>query len=185
MKKIILASKSPRRKELLGRIIKDFECVTSDVPEIKLERSESPHLLVMENAAIKAKDVFKSYNDCTVIGADTVVVLDGEILGKPKDKQQAKQMLCAIRGRQHEVYTGIYIINANKEFKSFEKTVVTFGDMTDSEIEDYINSGEPMDKAGAYGIQGSGSIYIKGIEGDYYNVVGLPLYSLKNALKYF
>lgn len=185
MKKIILASASPRRKELLSRLTEHFECVVSDAQEIKVEKSPTPWLVVMENAALKAKDVFENHKDCIVIGADTVVVYDGYILGKPKDKADAFDMLNKLQGKRHYVYTGLYIIKDGKEFKTFEKTAVNFGSMTAEEIQSYIDSGEPMDKAGAYGIQGKGSIYIKSVEGDYYNVMGLPLHSLKNALKYF
>lgn len=184
MKKIILASKSPRRKELLSKLITDFECIEADIDELSQEESDTPWLLAMQNAKSKAEYVFLKHPDCTVIGADTIVACGRRILGKPKDKDDAKRMLGLLSGTVHEVYTGIYIKSGEKDYKTFEKTSVTFGKLDEAEIEDYILTGEPMDKAGAYGIQGKGALFVSGISGDFYNVVGLPLFKLKNALKY-
>ncbi len=185
MRKIILASKSPRRKELLSRIKPEFECVEPNIKENNALDCDNPWLVAMENARLKAENVFASHSDSIVIGADTIVVLDGKVLGKPGDREDAKRMLKSLSGVSHEVYTGIYIKSGDKDFQTYEVTTVFFSQMSDSEIESYVATGEPMDKAGAYGIQGLGSVYVKGIKGDFYNVVGLPLCCLANALKYF
>jgi septum formation protein len=129
----------------------------------------------MELSSRKAKAVSKKYPGSYVIGADTVVVLDGTILGKPQDKAEAFSMLKALSGRTHAVYTGVSIIAPGKETNFNVKTDVVFWELTDDEINAYINTGEPFDKAGAYGIQGQGSVFVKEIKGDYFSVVGLPV----------
>lgn len=193
--KIILASASPRRRELLTQIGLEFEVRVSDVEEVVT--ATEPAKVVEELSAQKAKAVFgellrERRMGELVIGADTVVAVDGKILGKPKDKEDAARMLKQLAGRTHEVYTGVTVMcfdlfakgGAPMLEKSFhEKTSVTFFSMTDSEIEEYVNSKDCMDKAGAYGIQGFFARYIKGIQGDYNNVVGLPVGRLYQEIK--
>lgn len=174
MQTLILASSSPRRKELLENLQISFRVSSSDVDE-----SYDPHLkpqeVVMELASRKAGHVAKQNPEAYVIGSDTVVVIDEEILGKPKDRDEAFQMLSRLSGNTHSVYTGVAIAKGNEIHQFFEKTDVVFWELTDDEIDSYLNTGEPFDKAGAYGIQGFGSILVKGIVGDYFSVVGLPI----------
>ena len=184
---IILASGSPRRKELLAQAGFDFEVEVSNADENVAE--ESPTEMVEELAARKAEAVVNLHNkkedNCLVIGADTIVVLDGKILGKPKDEADAVRMIRSFQGKVHQVYTGVTLVfcgkaaeNAAEQWKTItfaEKTEVFVCSMTEQQIEDYVKTGEPMDKAGAYGIQGRFAVWVKGISGDYNNVVGLPL----------
>lgn len=176
--KIILASASPRRKELLQQLNLKFDILVSHKEEI-ITQTE-PCEVVTELACQKAEEVTKQISeDAVVIGADTIVVYQGKIMGKPKDSDDAFYMLSQLQGNTHEVYTGVSIWeksdNRWKHSEFYEKTQVTFYPMTHNEIEYYIKLGEPMDKAGAYGIQGAGAAYIKEIRGDYNNVVGLPI----------
>ena len=179
---IILASGSPRRRELLEQAGFEFKVEVSNADENVIE--ESPEQMVEELAARKAEAVVRLHNKkedtCLVIGADTIVVLDGKILGKPSDGEDAKAMLTSLAGRTHQVYTGVAlfwikegVIEKKKTFH--ECTDVTMVSMTEQEIADYVASDDPMDKAGAYGIQGPAAVFISGIRGDYYNVVGLPI----------
>lgn len=193
--RIILASASPRRRELLSQIGIDFEVQMSDVEE-KVSTTV-PCYLVQGLSRQKAEAVFhalaESGEEVLVIGADTVVSCDGEILGKPKSPEQAKEMLRLLQGRSHEVYTGVTLLhraggtaeNASAiEGKSFyEATKVHFYPMTEEEISAYVATGDPLDKAGAYGIQGLCARYISGIDGDYNNVVGLPVGRLYQEMK--
>ncbi|MCR4615457.1 MAG: Maf family protein [Clostridiales bacterium] len=179
--KIILASASPRRRELLSVAGVDFEVHTSDVEE-QVPEGASPEETVKLLAGQKASAVAERFGDCCVIGADTVVVCDGKILGKPRDRAQAYDMLRMLSGKTHCVFTGVCIICRGKTVSFAEKTEVTFYDLTDDEINAYIATGEPMDKAGAYGIQGRGCVLIKGILGDYFNVVGLPVAETVRAI---
>lgn len=186
MKKIILASASPRRRELLEQGGIPFTVIPSQAEENIT--TTNPVLAVEELSYLKCSDVYeKSVEDVVVIGADTVVVSDGKILGKPSSKEEAIEMLQGLQGRTHEVYTGVTIMtregkeNTKKTFH--EKTKVVFYPMSDEEIRSYVNTKEPMDKAGAYGIQGKSAIFIKEINGDYNNVVGLPLARLYQELK--
>lgn len=174
MKHIILASGSPRRKEILQLADLDFDIMPSNAEEITTKTA--PHEVVMELASIKAKDIYEqSDKQSMVVGADTVVAYQGQILGKPADKEDAKRMLSMLSGQTHEVYTGVCVI-VDGEVKTFyEETKVTFYEISEDEIDHYIETGEPMDKAGSYGIQGKAAVFIKGIEGDYYNVVGFPI----------
>lgn len=174
MKHIILASASPRRKEILELADLKFDIMPSNAEEITTKTE--PHEVVMELASIKAKDIYeRSDKQSMIVGADTVVAYEGQILGKPADKADAKRMLSMLSGQTHEVYTGVCVIE-NGEMKTFyEETKVVFYEINDEQIEHYIETGEPMDKAGAYGIQGKAAVFIKGIEGDYYNVVGFPI----------
>ena len=167
MKHIILASASPRRKEILELADLKFDVMPSDAQEITTKTA--PNEVVMELASIKAKDIYKkSEKQSMVVGADTVVAYQGQILGKPADEADAKRMLTMLSGQTHEVYTGVCVIEDGK-------TKVTFYEISDEQIDRYIKTGEPMDKAGSYGIQGKAAVFIKGIEGDYYNVVGFPI----------
>lgn len=172
--KTILASASPRRKELLSLAGIEYEVVVSECEEILPEKI-LPHEAVMLLAKQKAEDVFSRNSDCMVIAADTVVALEDKILGKPKDAEDAFNMLSALSGRQHTVYTGVCIMTKAKTDCFFVGTDVEFYSLTEKEIREYIATKEPMDKAGAYGIQGKGFVLVKGIHGDYFNVVGLPL----------
>lgn len=174
MKHIILASASPRRKEILELADLKFDVMPSDAQEITTKTA--PNEVVMELASIKAKDIYKkSEKQSMIVGADTVVAYQGQILGKPTDKADAKRMLTMLSGQTHEVYTGVCVIEDGKTKTFYEETKVTFYEISDEQIEHYIKTGEPMDKAGSYGIQGKAAVFIKGIEGDYYNVVGFPI----------
>ncbi|MEE1313367.1 MAG: Maf family protein [Lachnospiraceae bacterium] len=175
MKQLILASGSPRRKEILEQVGLTFRVLPSDVEEVITK--QVPSDIVMELSRQKAKDVYEKLDETNVIvlGADTVVAFDGKILGKPKNQEEAAQMLHMLSGKKHFVYTGVTLVTNKKELTFFEETAVEFYPMSEKEIHDYIISGEPMDKAGAYGIQGKAAAFIKRILGDYYNVVGLPI----------
>lgn len=174
MKHIILASGSPRRKEILDLAELDFGVMPSNAEEITTKTA--PHEVVMELALIKAKDIYeKTDKQSMVVGADTLVAYQGQILGKPADKEDAKRMLFMLSGQTHEVYTGVCVIEDGEAKTFYEETKVTFYEISEDEIDHYIETGEPMDKAGSYGIQGKAAVFIKGIEGDYYNVVGFPI----------
>jgi septum formation protein len=185
MERIILASASPRRKELLEQIGVKFDIFPSVEEEI-ITKTE-PKEIVKELAHQKAFDVFQKQPKADVIiGADTIVVYDGIIMGKPKDEKDAVRMLQMLQGNTHQVYTGVSILinksNNTQEILFAETTKVTMYPMTEEEILSYVQTKEPMDKAGAYGIQGLSAIYVKAIEGDYYNVVGLPVGRLYQEL---
>ena len=174
MEKIVLASASPRRKELFELAGLSFDIVPSQVEEVITR--EKPWEVVMELASQKAWDVWKQTGGKQIIvGADTVVAYDGKILGKPEDKEDAARMLSMLSGNTHQVYTGVSVIYKEKEWNFYEETKVQFYPLNQNEIQTYIQTGEPMDKAGAYGIQGKAAPFIKSIEGDYYNVVGFPI----------
>ena len=176
----ILASKSPRRREILGNIGIDFDIVTADTDE-----SSSlcdPIKLAEELALRKGKAVFDKLwtegslsADDVIISADTVVACDGEILGKPKDREDAKRMLKLLSGNKHSVVSGVALIKNGEHYVSHSETLVYFDDIPDSELERYINTAEPYDKAGAYGIQGLASLWVNRIDGCYFGVVGLPV----------
>ncbi len=179
---MILASTSPRRQELLSYITKDFEIISPDVDE-KMKGNPSPREMVLELSRRKALAVFKEHPEDIVIGADTIVAEGSAILGKPKNKKDAQRMLRQLSGKIHFVYTGMTICSPT-EVKTFvDRTAVEFYDLYEDDIIEYVNSGEPMDKAGAYAIQGMGSILVKRVEGDYYNIVGLPVGKLKRYLR--
>jgi len=185
--KFILASASPRRKELLEQIGMEFEVRVSEAEEVT--EATEPAEYVMELSFLKAEDVAGKIpvmydarginQDFVVIGSDTVVAAEGEILGKPKDKEDARRMITMLSGKTHQVYTGVTLMIFKDERMTretfYEKTDVTFYEMTEKQIEEYISTSEPYDKAGAYAIQGLCSAYIKGINGDYASVVGLPV----------
>ena len=179
---LILASKSPRRRELMKFITDDFIIKTAEVDE-SLPENISPADAVLYLSKIKAEP-FKSC-DNTVIGADTVVAIDGAILGKPKDEEDARAMLKRLSGRIHSVFTGVTVIRSEKEESFFTETKVKFFELSDEMIESYIKTKEPFDKAGAYGIQGYGCLLVEEIQGDYFNVVGLPISKLNQLLLNF
>ncbi len=184
--KVYLASKSPRRKELLRYIFEEFEIVAPNIDE-KLTSDFSVETSVMSlsfQKAIKAlQEIDDSSSEGIIISADTVVYLD-DILVKPKDRADAKAMLSKLSGSYHDVYTGFSIVSLDEKFKitDYEKTRVKFKDLNDKEIEDYINSDEPYDKAGGYAIQGIAAKFIEKIDGDFYNVMGLPVCKLNKIL---
>ncbi len=208
-KRIILGSASPRRRELLEQIGLEFEIVVSDAREHY--KSTRPEDIVRELALMKAEHVAKEVErrekeraeqasipgldtgeahlrNVVILGADTIVVLDGQILGKPSDEEAAFSMLKSLQGRMHQVYTGVAVLNFDgsgslRTISHAEETKVYVHEMTDEEIRRYIAAGESMDKAGAYGVQGRFAAYIDRIEGDYYNVVGLPVAYLYHTVK--
>ena len=185
MRKMILASASPRRRELLTQAGFSFEVKVSDADEIITEKE--PDKIVKELALVKACAVAASETEALIIGADTIVTVDGKILGKPRDAEEAFSMLSMLQGRTHQVYTGVALITKEEGLQKShvfsEKTDVHMYPMTEQEIREYIATGEPLDKAGAYGIQGRAAVYIRKIEGDYNNVVGLPISWLYQELK--
>lgn len=211
MENIILASQSPRRQEILSLGGYEYKvCVSSAEEQIPPEELENltPQELVEKLARVKAEDVYRgncsknmeksttdnqaadSVEEITVIGADTVVAVDGCVLGKPKTEDEAKQMLARLSGRTHDVFTGVCILWTNPDTPAEIQgntfhchTKVTFYPMTEEEIDNYVATGDCMDKAGAYGIQSGAAKYIQGIEGDYLNVVGLPLSKIYHVLR--
>ncbi|HWR21996.1 MAG TPA: Maf family protein [Feifaniaceae bacterium] len=172
--RIILASQSPRRRELMRMLNIPYEAIVSDVEEDVPEQI-APGELVEALALQKARAVFAQHPEACVIGADTVVYIDGEILGKPRDDADAAGILRRLRGRTHEVYTGVAVLAPTGEEVDRDVTRVTFAPMTEREIAWYVKTGEPRDKAGAYGIQGPGGIFIDRVEGNYFTVIGMPL----------
>lgn len=184
---IILASQSPRRAHLLQQIGLDFSIQPSNIIE-EIDESLSYAENVKRLALHKAEDLFKQNNAGIIIGADTIVVIDGKILGKPDSTQNAKEMLRMLSGRTHTVFTGFALVDAasKKSYIDSEQTDVTFRELTDAEISDYVNSGSPMDKAGAYGIQDDfGAVFVEKISGCYYTVVGFPLAKFYQAFRTF
>ncbi len=179
-KQIILASGSPRRKELLSYIISEFAVIPSDLEEVAYG---TPREQTLKLAYDKAMDIAKSHPGAVVIGADTLVAIGGKVLGKPKDKEDAAAMLRLLSGKTHEVYTAVAIVCGGNVLTECAVTEVTFDVMTDEEIASYIETGEPMDKAGAYGIQGLSGKFIRGISGDYFNVMGFPQNMVYGMLK--
>ena len=181
--RFILASKSPRRREILGNLGLSFEIVTAETDETSEIRD--PALLVEELSLRKGLAVRellraqgRDLSDTVIISSDTVVSVDGEILGKPRDRQDAERMLRMLSGRSHEVISGISLIGAGRQGVTHEVTEVRFATLTEEQIAFYLNSGEPYDKAGAYAIQGLASMWIEGISGCYFNVVGLPVHKM-------
>ncbi len=183
--RLILASQSPRRRDLLDQLGLTFTIQVSPAEEV-IPDGEPPAAVVQQIAAQKAVSIAAQYPTALTLAADTVVVLDNEILGKPASKPQARGMLRRLQNSTHDVYTGISLIHpaSDREVTEFEKTRVTFASVSDDEIDAYVASGSPMDKAGGYGIQDHiGPLYIEGIQGDYYNVMGLPLRRLYVTLQ--
>lgn len=181
---IILASASPRRKEILENVNVKFTVVASNIDEVILD-NEPPKELVMRLAFEKCMDVAKKNEDALVIGADTIVVMDDQILGKPKNEEDAYNMIELLSNKKHQVITGISLINLSLDKKVIDYVVseVTFKDLSKETIRDYINTKESLDKAGAYGIQGYGSLLVESISGDYFNIVGLPISRISDLLK--
>lgn len=181
--KIILASRSPRRSELLGNLVENFEVVPSPADEVI-----RPELAPRENALAiareKALSIARERRQCFVIGADTIVVLDEKIIGKPKDEADASRILKSLSGRQHRVITGVAVIDPRQNlFQEAAISIVNIKPLTDEEIASYIRTGEPMDKAGAYAIQGKGAFMVRSYEGSFSNIVGLPLETVKTLLR--
>lgn len=183
---IILASQSPRRRELLEQVgITGFQVISPDVDE-RVEPGLSPAGMVEELSLRKARAAAdKTGPDGLIIAADTVVALDGAVLGKPRDREDAFAMLSALSGREHRVYTGVSVLRGDRAVTEHEETAVCFRALAPGEIWGYIATGEPMDKAGAYGIQGIGALLVSGIRGDYCNVMGLPVFRLGQILSSF
>ena len=182
---IILASASPRRAELLAMVGQDFEVMVSHADE-----TMCPFISVEEQtmacAAAKAHAVAERVDDGDkrpIVACDTIVLVDREVLGKPHDADDARRMLKLLSGRSHQVISGVCILARGIERRFYESTDVRFRELSDAEIEDYVLSGEPLDKAGSYGIQGKASLFVQGIHGDYFNVVGLPLCHLMQELE--
>lgn len=182
MEKIILASNSPRRREILGEFI-DLDIITKEINEIK-DDSFSPWTTVMGLAFKKGIEVAKDNENLIVLSADTLVELDGKLLGKPKNREEAKIMIESLSGRSHNVYTGYAIFKLSEKIKyvNYEKSSVKFYELSDLEIENYLDTLEYKDKAGAYGIQGKGSLLVEEIRGDYFNIVGLPIGKINRDL---
>jgi len=183
-KKLILASASPRRRQLLRQIGLTFQVIPSSVDESN-DVYHDPSASVQAIALRKARDVAASVEDGIVIGADTQILMDDEVLGKPEDAADAVRMLSKLSGRTHRVITGVALVDAGTSFEEtwVETTLVTFRKLSDDEISDYVETGEPMGKAGAYGIQGGAAAFVEKIEGCYFNVVGLPLAKLVQKLR--
>lgn len=184
--KVILASKSPRRVEILEKIVKEFEVVQSNFDENTIDFKGDIEKYVKDLSRNKAIEVSKGLNEPSiVIAADTVVFQDGKVLEKPKNEEDAFSMLSSLSGNTHKVYSGICLINTYNDtvVTDCDCTEVRFSELNPRQIRNYINSGEPMDKAGAYGIQGLGGAFVEGINGCYYNVMGLPLNKLYKALE--
>lgn len=184
--RLILASKSPRRVQLLRQVGLDFEAIPSRIDESVLSGG-SPAEKALKAALAKAMDVARRVKEGIVIGADTIVALNGRIMGKPSSPEEAIEMLSELSGKTHEVLTGVAIVDAStmRTESWVERTLVTFRKLSREEIIDYVRTGEPLDKAGAYGIQGRAAAFVKRIEGCFYNVVGLPLASLIERLAGF
>jgi septum formation protein len=186
MKTIVLASASPRRKELLERIGLAFKVDRTDIVE-RLDEDVEPHELARRLSLSKAEMAARRYSSAIIIAADTIGVLEGHLIGKPATEAKARDMLKSLSGKCHRVITGFAIIDTDtgKTVSRSTETAVYFRELSDAEIDAYIRSDEPMDKAGAYAIQGLGSLLVRKIEGDYFNVMGLPLSDLAETLKEF
>ena len=181
---LILASQSPRRKELLGLLNIPFECIVADIDET-IDTTKDLNEEMKKVSYLKAYEVFKEHQDDIVIGADTIVVLNGEILLKPKDEEDAFNTLQKLSGNTHEVKTGVTIISKDRKVSFVSNSHVMFSKLSDQEILDYIATKEPMDKAGSYGIQGYGAKFIENINGDYYSIMGFPIQAIYQKLKEF
>ena len=182
--RVILASKSPRRKEILENLGVKFDVIVADADESC--SIADPMERVSALAAIKGRAVKEQIGgeaDTLIIASDTLVYAEGEFLGKPRDKDDARKMIKMLSGKAHSVVSGLYLSLGDKEYSGATETRVIFDEMTDEEIEYYISSPEPYDKAGGYAVQGLASLYVSGIEGDYFNVVGLPVNLMYKALR--
>lgn len=182
---LILASQSPRRRELLNQMgLQSFQIIPALGEEIVPDNAPPAQAVEMLSRQ-KAQEIALQFPDAVIIGADTVVALDNQILGKPRDEHDARQMLKTLSGNSHIVYTGVTVCHGNKILTTHEETAIHFRHLTDSEIAAYIATGEPLDKAGSYGIQGIGGLFVDEIHGDYSNVVGLPICLLGQILRQF
>lgn len=182
-RKIILASKSPRRKEILDQLGLDFAVEASSFEE--KDEHLTPEELAAHNAIGKARQIAKKHRDALVIGVDTVVAFQSLQINKPRNKKDAERILKVLSGRTHKVFSAVCVIDTktNNEVHGVQETLVTMKKMTEKEIENYIATGEGSDKAGSYAIQGKAALFIKRIEGDYFNVVGLPVFLLGKLMK--
>ncbi|WP_289293963.1 Maf family protein [Romboutsia ilealis] len=181
---IILASASPRRKEILENASVKFEVMASSIEELTLD-GESPCQMVMRLAFEKGMDIASRQKSDLIISADTIVVIDNTVLGKPENEIEARKMITSLSGRTHQVITGISLINLdnNKKIIDYVISNVKFKNLSEEDINDYIRTKESLDKAGAYGIQGYGALLVDEIQGDYFNIVGLPISRLSDLLK--
>ena len=186
MKPIILASASPRRKALLEQIGLKFTVDASGNDE-QVEDGVEPHQLVCRISLQKAEAVSGKYTDAIIIAADTIGVIDGQIIGKPRSSEKAREMLARLSGKAHKVITGLTVLDtaSQKTVSRSVETTVYMKKLTSGEMDNYVKSGEPLDKAGAYAVQGLGAVIIERIEGDYFNVMGLPLATLAEVLREF
>ncbi|HUD04551.1 MAG TPA: Maf family protein [Patescibacteria group bacterium] len=184
MKKIILASKSPRRKKILEQVGLNFEVMVSDFDETKI-KFKTPQEMVEKLSLAKAKLIAKKNPGAIIIGADTTVIFKKEIIGKPKSKADAFRILRLLSGNTHEIVTGFTVIKGSKSITKHVISKVKFKKLSNAEIKAYVATGEPMDKAGGYGIQEKGGLFMENITGDYFNVVGLPIFAVAQALKQF
>ena len=171
---LVLASQSPRRAELIGRLGLTFETLPADIDESYLQ-GETPPEHAERLAREKAQKIAADRSEALVVGSDTIVVIDGDVLGKPRDRAHAIEMLMRLSGREHEVCTGIAVAHGGRVESGLERVRVRFRGLDRRACEEYVDTGEPMDKAGAYGIQGFGSALVEGIDGDYFSVMGLPV----------
>ena len=178
---LILASASPRRKELLGLFRRPFEIRVADIDET-MDTQKTPFDEVARVSRLKALAVGRRSDD-TVIAADTIVVCEGKVLGKPHDEEEAASMLRLLSGRDHQVMTGVTVVRGEQVVTFTEVTDLHFRELSEGEIRDYVATGEPMDKAGSYGIQGGAALFCTRMVGDYYNVMGLPVCRLGQVLK--
>ena len=183
--KYILASKSPRRSEILKNAGFKFKIIPSNVDENIISTNLEPEDYCIRLAKLKSKDIAENHTDFTVIGSDTIVVINNEILNKPKNFHDAKKMLTMLSGKTHKVLTGVSIININKNVNVnfYDSTKVTFYKISDKEIEGYIKTFKPFDKAGSYGIQDGSNLFIKNIVGSYENIVGFPISKFYQSIK--
>ncbi|MBE6129817.1 MAG: septum formation inhibitor Maf [Erysipelotrichaceae bacterium] len=182
MKKLILASQSPRRRELLEKCGLPFICEPADIDETIAEGNDLSEE-IKRLSRRKAEAVLALHPDAVVIGSDTIVAIDGKVLGKPKDRNEAREMLQMLSGNTHQVITGLCVISSSRCFQDVSVSHVTFAPLSADEIDAYVNSGECDDKAGAYAIQGGAGRFITNIDGDYYAIMGLPLNSVYEELK--
>ena len=178
----ILASQSPRRRELLSMLGLTFEIITADIDET-MDPGLSVEDAVADVCRRKAQAVGQHHPDRLIVAADTIVVVDGKVLGKPRTEDEARQMLRSLSGRSHTVMTAFCLAKGDRTETHVEHTNLRFRDLSDAEINAYVATGSPMDKAGAYGIQDQAAIFVEALDGDYYNVMGLPLCSLTKCLR--
>ncbi|HEX7239155.1 MAG TPA: nucleoside triphosphate pyrophosphatase [Longimicrobiaceae bacterium] len=181
---LVLASQSPRRAELIGRLGLAFETIPADIDESRLG-DETPDEHAERLSREKALTISRARPEALVVGSDTIVVVDGEVLGKPRDAAEAVEMLMRLSGREHEVHTGVAVARGDRVESGLEKVKVRFRPLDRATCEAYVATGEPMDKAGAYGIQGFGSAIVEGIEGDFFAVMGLPVVRMLGLIERF